>query len=434
MLRTQDNITNVIIAKDINRSGGATAGTLATPALLADGEVVITDASLQILNTTTVLTHDRVFIVQGRGATKNLKKYVIVRKEVEKYLGTSYAAAVEQVSYVGYDGTSGAIDLINDNKYIIRFNRRPNHFVRGNTNWYKYITALSTATATEQDIASKLAKSFYSNFFEDRKIEDFVKMEVLCNDAGTSAVGATADTVVGVKGSKLVTVTDTAANGTVNAIVAGDWIRIGTATTAPVYKVAASTVGVNGGVLTLEVPLEENVSVAGDAAEIISAASAATASFGVKFTGRPYKFEVVRWGDYQKVRFILGLENFGVTTQSTPTVAFEGTGVYEEVALNDWMSWANDGQTFIEQTPPLVREADAVVGETYSPLSLIQFSPEKRMLSNGNLKSEILIYTPFNAGSPNTLAGQATGTTGYVAVLDAYIAPMGFTAQAGNLI
>jgi len=433
MLRTQENITNVIIAKDINRSGGATAGTVATPALLADGEVVITDASLQILNTTNVVDYDRVFIVQGRGATKNLKKYVIVRREVEKYLGTVYAAAVEQVSFVGYNGTSGAIDVINDNKYILRFNRRPNHFVRGNTNWYKYVTALSSTTATEQEIASKLAKSFYANFFEDRKIEDFVKMEVLCNDAG-SAVGAAADTVVGVKGSKLVTVTDATTAGTVNPIVAGDWVRFGTATTAPVYKVAESTVGTTGGILTLEVPLEENVSLLGTTSEIITAANAATASFGVKFTGRPYKFEVVRWGDYEKVRFILGLENFGITAQSTPTVAFEGTGVYEEVALNDWMSWANDGQTFIEQTPPLVREADAVVGETYSPLSLVQFSPEKRMLSNGNLKSEILIYTPFNAGSPNTLAGQATGTTGYVAVLDAYLTPIGFTAQAANLI
>jgi len=163
MLRTQENITNVIIAKDINRSGGATAGTVATPALLADGEVVITDASLQILNTTNVVDYDRVFIVQGRGATKNLKKYVIVRREVEKYLGTVYAAAVEQVSFVGYNGTSGAIDVINDNKYILRFNRRPNHFVRGNTNWYKYVTALSSTTATEQEIASKLAKSFYAN-------------------------------------------------------------------------------------------------------------------------------------------------------------------------------------------------------------------------------------------------------------------------------
>jgi len=109
-------------------------------------------------------------------------------------------------------------------------------------------------------------------FFEDRKIEDFVKMEVLCNDAGFCCRCRCCTLVVGVKGSKLVTVTDATTAGTVNPIVAGDWVRFGTATTAPVYKVAESTVGTTGGILTLEVPLEENVSLLGTTSEIITAA------------------------------------------------------------------------------------------------------------------------------------------------------------------
>lgn len=429
MLRTQENITNVIIAKNIDRSVGATAGTLATPALLADGEVVITDTSLQILNATNVVDYDKIFVVQGRGSTKALKKYLIEGRNIDKYLGSRYTAAVEQVSYIGYTGTSGAIDVINENNYIIRLNRKPNHFVRGNTNWYKYIKAISSATATQESITAKLASDFYSSFFEDRKLEDFIKMERLCSDAGAAVTGAPTSVTV-TKGSKVVSYAGTDPSN----VSVGDYLRIGgTTTAAPVYKVTA--INTTSNLITLDVPYEgTSATILIASVEVISAAAAATSDFGLKFTGKPYKFDVMRWGAYEKVRFALGLENFGATTTSTPTVASEGSGVYEQVTLDEWMGWANDGQTFIEQTPPLIREKDSVLGETYSPLSIVQFATDKRMLSTSNLRSEILIYTSVTAGSPHTIPGQASdATTGFVTVLDAYAVAFDFTAQINNL-
>jgi len=420
MLRTQENITNVIIAKDISRA--ISAGTVASPTSLADGEVVVTDMSLRVLTSTQASTADKIFIVQGRGTSKPIKKYLVKKSDIIGYTGTRYTAAVEQVSYVGFNGTSGTIDVISDNSYILRFDRKVNHFVRGNQHWYKYGLFVSDSSATVNEITDGLTLNFVANIFEDRKLEDFLKVERVCSDTTNDVAVSNNATVT--KGSKYVTF---AGNET---IAAGDYVRIGgTTATSPMYKVAT---GVTAGTqIVLDQPYEgTSATVLAANFLVLSAANAAAASWGIKFTGMPYKFDVYRWGDYEKVRFKLGIENFGATTITYATGASEGVGVYEEVALNESMSWANDGQTMIIQVPPLTREADVVSGEEYSPVSLVQNVEIHNLTSAGDLRSEILIYCAVNTvGSPHTFgtnirnANPATtsGTnTSLLNVLDAF--------------
>src|SRR5689334_5027422 len=104
--------------KDISRSSGATAGVLATPGILAEGEVVITDAGNFILDTTTVLSQPWIKIVMGRGSSEQLWESQIFRlDDISNYSGKPFSDKVQQVAYWGYDAVAntGSFDVINDN-------------------------------------------------------------------------------------------------------------------------------------------------------------------------------------------------------------------------------------------------------------------------------------------------------------------------------
>lgn len=95
-----------------------------------------------------------------------------------------------------------------------------------------------------------------------KMVEKPYKVERVSSNAGTEALGAD-DTIVGDIYSKTLTVTEV--GGVLPyAFVAGDYIRLGTGLTAPVYKIVTSTVVVaTGGVLVLDQPLQESVSYSG---------------------------------------------------------------------------------------------------------------------------------------------------------------------------
>lgn len=81
-------------------------------------------------------------------------------------------------------------------------------------------------------------------------------MERIHSAVGTEALGA-ADTLVGTAGSKVLTVVES--GGVLPYLFAvGDYIRMGTAVTAPVYKITATTVTVaDGGLITLDIPFAD---------------------------------------------------------------------------------------------------------------------------------------------------------------------------------
>jgi len=141
-----------------------------------------------------------------------------------------------------------------------------------------------TVAATEAKglIGDNLIKSWDYNML--REPEKYIVAELRSAAAG-AAIGAAADTVVGLKGSKTVTVTDTGGDTSVTAITAGDYLRIGTAVTDEIYYVTASTVTTGGGTLTLNRPLVAALSLVGTTAEFCSAASVASAALTIVFTG-----------------------------------------------------------------------------------------------------------------------------------------------------
>jgi hypothetical protein len=383
-LDSKNNIKSVFIVPD--QAVTATLGQKITPGSLQTGEIVVTNVGNEVLDVSNVFNVDTIKIVKDRGANLPLQQVRLNIKDVIAYSGLCGEPATEQVSFVGFDGTSGAIDKIDNNFYILKLEHVPNAFAYGKRPAnYKYGTFKSKLTgATEAEIANGLQASLVQNFKPNRTIDWRVFSEIICNNAGAAITGTATDVSVTLY-SKTVTIV----GGTITNVVAGDFIRLGgTAVTDPVYKVAAKTATT----ITLTVPYQGTTgTIAIASVEVVTAALAATAAFGVKITGIKQKYDVNRWRQYDKVRFNVLLENFG-TTGSTKTAAFDGIGVYEQAANDEYISWGDEGQVFVDQVPPLFREQDAVVGTQYSPVILAWLNKLPSLIGAGENKGSAIFY------------------------------------------
>lgn len=337
---------------------------------LANGEIgIFTPAGVKLTETAAGTT-DRFILAVGRGTgVAPLITPVIDKTKVTAKNLKNVVSAAEQLDYIGYNGSTGSIEVNNNSVYRAAINLK-DVLAEGNHGgvYIKDMVYKSSAAATQAEIASGLVKSAIANF--SREASNVIKFELLCNDAG-SAVGAAADTVVGAVGSKYITVTDVGSNTTVNAIAVGDYFRAGTAVTSPVYKVVASTVTTAGGVLTLDVPLQAAVNLVGNTSEFITGALAAVANFGIKMTGIEQPFTVGKI-HYKKVRWnvTLSTDSFGATTLTNSTSASEGVGQYEQIASLEWFINGNNGEFFRMGEPNIFGYTSMASDITYRTITI----------------------------------------------------------------
>ncbi len=423
MYKTAENIYDVILVGNQARTIAAAA--VATPASLPAGEVVVCDMSDIVLDTTTVLLTDRIRLVQGRGADQPLKRSSVLNLgDIKSYLGDAFAAATETVYHIGFNGTTGSIDPINDNFYRVDYVKRSNgndDRAQGKDKWG---TFLSDASATQEEVAQGMTRNLIANFKDEPEVKagGMVRFQRLHSDAG----GAIAQTATVTNGSASVTMSA----GT--TFVAGDYIRIGGgATTNVVYRVDVSAGA--GADLTLDIPFQ-GVSGAGVTVERITAANAAAGDFGIEAEGLPFQFDVTNFRLYHKADFTILLQNFGTTTLTRSSGATPGTGHHAEVALAEYMSWGYEGQ-FVLGVPPTTRFQDVNLAGSYSPLSVTWEVATGGVGGTATQKGEVLMYVENTTPAGGTLPAQAdTGVVAVVNVLDAWADQVaGLTAQVGNL-
>jgi hypothetical protein len=386
-------------------------------AYLAAGELVVTSPGGTVIDDTTAATANEIVIYQGRGAGVDVISPIIRKKNITDYRVVNGVAAAEEVWNIGYNGTSGSIEAINNNEYVLRLVFTEQQVMGHGQQRTKVVNYVSDANATQEEIANNLALTLLNSFSRDAQQD--VRIDLLCNDAGT-AIGAAADTVKGQAGTKTVTVVDVGANATVIAIAAGDYFRVGTATTAEVYKVVTSTVGTSGGVLTLDRPLNANVNLLGTTSEFITAANAATAAFGIKLTGLPRDFSAGVY-KYTKVRFQPLLAEFGTTTLARATGAFEGTGRWEQIAELEFFVQGNEGNYYRSRSgaPVDPKRSDVYVptGNLFD-MFIISYYEETHGGIGAPDRSPKELIIAVSADTPGTAVSDAT--TGINAVLNVF--------------
>ena len=296
-------------------------------------------------------------------------------------VGQSYTAATEQVSYWGYNGTSGSLGTItNGNTYTLHVELKQTAPMLNNTPLIKTIPWKATA-ATQANVAAGLDEIFDKVF--KREPYPMIKVERVLSVAGSDT---SAGTISVVKGSPTIVIspqgastTDAGKYDTDNSTIAvGDYIRFSAATEAltdPVYRVAAATIPGTAGssaTITLDRPYKgsTNTAVAANTVSVVAAANVAAGSFGLKFTGLD-RFATVTFNPrndtYSKVSFAITSEDFDSNaTFTTSTLATLGLGTYYQVAsLEQWLAGNEGIGLYYDRVPQPVFRGQASSSETY---------------------------------------------------------------------
>lgn len=416
-LDSKNNIKSVFI---VPSQAAVTSGT-AVPGTFLKDSVVITNMSNEVLTTGTVGTYSKIKIIKDRGADLPLQQVVLNLNDIIAYTGVAGQAATEQVTYIGYNGTSGALTAAANSFYEIKLEHVPNAFAYGKRPAnYKYGTFQSTG-ATAVDIATGLVKSLVQNFVPNRNTDWRVFAE-LTNNTGAKATAGTG-TLTFTKWSKIVKASALAAT---SSVLVGDYIQsVATLETVGIYKVVAKNA--TTGDLTLDIAYNgETITGVNAATNIRTPSGNIGTDWGIKITGVKQKYDVNRWRQYDKVRFNTFINEPFAATPVTTTAAFDGVGVYEQVANDEYISWGDEGQVFVDQVPPLFREQDAAVGTQYNPVVIGWLNRLPSLIGAGENKGQAILYM---AGSA-TLTGQALTL---VDILDVWLTGK-FTALPNPLV
>jgi hypothetical protein len=359
--------------------GGSGVALTATGVVPAAGEIIVLDEQGARVTTASAATTDKFKFVLGRSGQNPLVSDIIEKSSLSNANSVAGAARVNQVTSIGYDGTSGSITVTTNNLYYIRLYVQELLSAESDGQKIKHGVFKSTSSSIESDIALGLTSSLINNFL--REAEKFITFKALCSAAGATE----ANDVTVVKGSNKVS-----AAGALTAVV-GDFLRFGSpsggATVADdVYKVVA----ISGTEYTLDRPAQVDgglYDVTSNDVDVITAAQGAAGSWGVVLTGADlsfgspdYKYDIARWETQ--------LENFGSTLLGE-TAGSPGVGTYESIASLEHFLKGFQGEIYRMGAPniynPILVADSAVAGSAYQ---VITFKHENSIVT-GSFTNEV---------------------------------------------
>ena len=415
MLRKANNVFSVLLndaSKLTSALPATTAGVVVTDANLESGAIVVTDLGLQRLSAaeyTALANGDQFLVVQGKGVGKPLMKSPVLTKGKIKLTAARFKAAVQQVTTIGYNGTTGLLPTANNTSFFIKIRKRDNDAANRSQPMSLFAGPVKTdATGTQQELAFLLAINGNKNF-KDEPANGYLKFEVLCNDAG--ATDGTATTITVTKGSRGATL-----NAAATTFVVGDLLRIGGGTTvSPMYRITAlSTTAV-----TLDRPYT-GTTAAGVTIEYVTAALAAAANYGVTITGVAAPFDVNAFRDYYANRFTATFSDSSTLVTLT-TGARNGNGVWQQVAMDEYMNYGFEGQNNQLATPALNRDqvvkipgvgtATALTSK-YCALNIAWEESMTGLVSMAGGKGNVVVYVNLTDSSGLGKISTPTTTTG----------------------
>ena len=337
---------------------------------LANGQVAVAKPDGTILTTGNVANENEIIIAQGQASGLPLIVSPVIKKAgVRTYTGGKYIPETPQVDFVGYDGTSGSIDVLNSNAYDLRVYQwdhaayaEKSHAVMG---YHK-----SDSTATQAEIAAGVQLVATDTLKGLRLPSAPFKIEVL-TDATESAAPVGATNLIFVNGSKVIT-GDTV-NITPTLLVAGGFLKVATGVTIPAYKISSITAATaTSPVLIFLESFYQGVSatVAATAVRGITVANAAAGNFGFKISGITQTVtsgNVLNGGleDYYPVRFKTIANGFGSTVVATGTAFVAGNGLPVQVGVLERQLLGNEGYLFAGSMPYVAPRSNANFSSTY---------------------------------------------------------------------
>lgn len=387
---------NVLIGKNIESA--ATQYTDPSGAgYIADGEILVIGANGALLTAgNTISTSPSIQFVQRSGSNLIFSS-IIDGTKVTKYSGAYPVYPVQQVVSVGYNGTTGSIDLSTPSK-LFKISYKHNQLV-----WSEQVfkRVYETSGSTQAKVASDISEQI--NFMSLPALNgvystgDYVSAVMLCNHAGAAITG-TATTLTVTKGSNTVVMNNT------HNLTSGDYVRInGTGTTNPVYRVQS----VNGNTITLGSPYQSSSgAIAIASVEIITAAQASTAAFGFTLTGLPLTWSINPAANnrYEIVSFdVHPGTGWGSTTITNVQDPILGSGLLPQVTEIEWFSLGFEGLQSRYNIPLPTGRRDAVDPSYYTIYLEYDIPSVSAITGDVSAKQGLYIFLSDGAEQTNTL-------------------------------
>ena len=399
---------------------GANVAALSTGVVPNDGEIIVLDEQGARVTTASAATTDKFKLVLGRAGQNPLFSDLIEVSSISNVNSAAGAARVNQVTSIGFDGTSGSIDVVANNLYYIRLYVQELLSAESDGQKIKHGVFKSVSSSGQADISLGLTSSLINNFL--REAEKFITFKAICSEALAAAFDFD-ETVSVVKGSTKIQNADaTPTYNTGTSPVVGDFVRIGaTATgavslTSDVYKIVA----ISGGEMTLDRPVqvEGGDRVTGSSyTQVIPAAVGNLADWGVVLTGADlsfgypdYKYKIARWETQ--------LENFGSTLLGE-VAGSPGVGTYESIASLEHFLKGFQGEIYRMGAPniyqPILVADPAVAGGAYQVITFKhQNSIVTGSFTNEVSPKQVIVAIPETApafavtATPNSLGAVLT--------------------------
>ena len=365
-MEAQRNIEYLFIAKDIARAASA-GTTIDAYSDLSDGEVVWVNPYNVVVDTGTsqdCADYDKLRLVQ-RSGTSLLFSPWIKAHSVKSYNIDAYTAATEQIDYIGYNTSSGSMEVTDNTLYLLRLfiNNHRRRIV-------KYGVYKSGASTTQNKVADGIASSLISHLLVEKKAggDDMIKVDRV---TGSSTTSSTSGNFTVVHGSNVVSAATDVDNG---GMVVGDYLVLSDGTTASAYKVTA--IDTVNNTATLDVPYQGASGTVTDGnSSFITATNARAGNWGIKLTGVAQTYTAGRsqYTPNGKISWNYELQGFGSDTTETASQAMTfGTGTYAQIAEMEEFLQGNEGSPFRNSLwgPAPSRRTDALSSETYDVMRL----------------------------------------------------------------
>jgi len=324
-METIKNVTQLFIGLADTNTAGIEADVISDYSDLTDGEIVITDYKNVVLTASNNLVAadfpSQEFKFIARSGTQLIHSPLIGKGDIVSYTLGVLSAEVQQIDYVGYNGSSGSLGAIISNLHTIRLYIQESTIAGFMQQKIKEGFYKSASSTTQQAIALGLCKSLVANY--SREPEQDLKFERI--NAGAQLNAMASATAAVVHGSKYVTLSEDESL----TCPAGSVIRFGTsgAGVAPCYVVSA--ISASGLIVTLDQEYQGvTETVAHTAVETVT-----EGNWGIKITGVDRGFKAgfrnpqpITW----KTTIDFGDSSSTVVTAST--AAYPGIGTAQQLA------------------------------------------------------------------------------------------------------
>jgi len=357
--------------------GAAATKTTGNIDTLNTGEIGLFTPSGVRLTEASAATADSFIIVRDNGTEPNWVSNIIKKANLvdAKCKAKATVAEQEQIDTVGYNGTSGSIDVINDNMYHLRVNLRELITSNHGGVYVKHGFYKSDLTATQQEIAAGLHLSLVSDLSKDPDI--VITAQRVSNITTVNLV----ETYSAVKGTRWL-----AASGSVTCAV-GDVVRFG-GTTTGLFCYVVTAVG-PGNAIQIDVPFQGATATG---LTVSSATPAGTEAWGLRFTGVSLPFVTGKIHN-AKSSWDLTLQGFGTTNFAHVQGANFGNGTERQVKELEWFAKGFEGE-FFRSGEPNVHTQTYYASGTYDLITLEYEELYMDSITTGPIRATYILAIP----------------------------------------